>query len=166
MTKHTRNITYVQWQSLSTHLKKNLSASCWEPIIYVHFYKWQCTTAFTHNRLHVVIDLSLLPTMWIYMHSQPQAVLCVKKLQPGDNLINQLSVISTVKHQCLRQIAFLSSSLGPKNGGICLIIQMLLYSVLAFPASKVINVCVAKSVWVVCACLRLISSPWNSALCV
>lgn len=51
-----------------------------------------------HNRLHVVIDLSFLPTMWIYMHSLPQVELCLKKLQPGDNLINQLSVISTLNH--------------------------------------------------------------------
>lgn len=32
--------------------------------------------------------------------------LCLKKLQPGDNLINQLSVISTLNHWCLCQNCF------------------------------------------------------------
>lgn len=53
-----------------------------------------------------------------------------------------------------------------KHGRVCLIAQMLLYSALAFPASKAINVCVAKSVWVVRVCLHLMSSPSNSALSV
>lgn len=46
---------------------------------------------------------------------------------PGDNLINQLPVISTPNHSCRRQIAFPSSSLGPcedRSEGVCLITQM------------------------------------------
>lgn len=74
--------------------------------------KWQSITGFTAD---YVIDHSFLPTTWTHMHSRTQAELCLKKLQPGDNLINQLSVISTLNHWCLRQIAFLSSSLGLKR---------------------------------------------------
>ena len=123
-----------------------------------------------HNRLHGAVDLSFLLTTWMRLHSLPQAELRLKKLLPGDNLINQLSVISTLNHWCRRQIAFLSSSLGggwwKKIGGVCLITQMLLYSAPAFPASKVINVCVAKCARVVRSCLRLISGPSYSGLSV
>lgn len=59
-----------------------------------------------HNRLH-----NRLHGAWLHMHSLPQAELCLKKLLPSDNLINQLSVIS-LNHWRPRQIAFLSSSLG------------------------------------------------------
>lgn len=50
---------------------------------------------------------------------------------PGDNLINQLPVISTPNHSCRRQIAFPSSSLGQwkdKSEGVCLITHMPLCS--------------------------------------
>lgn len=69
---------------------------------------------------------------------------------PGDNLINQLSVISTPNHSCRRQIAFPSSSLGPredKSEGVCLITQMPPCSA---PDSslltELINVCVSECV--------------------
>lgn len=117
-----------------------------------------------HNRLHVVIALSFLPTMWIYMHSLPQVEPCLKKLQPGDNLINQLSVISTLNRWCLRQIAFLSFSLGLKKmRGLFDDTDAFIFCP-SIPCLQVINVSVAKSMWVVRACLRLISSPRNSAL--
>lgn len=65
---------------------------------------------------------------------------------PGDNLINQLPLISTPNHSCRRQIAFPSSSLGPwkdKSEGVCLITHMPLCSA---PGSSLltalINVCV------------------------
>lgn len=104
------------------------------------------------------------------MHSLPQAELCLKKLLPGDNLINQLPVISTQNHWCLRQIAFPSSSLGlgkkiNRRGFVWL--HRCLYTLPRHSLlTKLINVCVSKSARVVRACLHLISSPSNSALSV
>lgn len=91
--------------------------------------KWQSITGFTAD---YVIDHSFLPTTWTHMHSRTQAELCLKKLQPGDNLINQLSVISTLNHWCLLQIAFLSSSLGLKRKEGFVLLHRVFFSSFSF----------------------------------
>lgn len=113
-----------------------------------------------HNRLHATD-----PTTWLHMHSLPKAELCLRNLQLGDNLINRLSVISTLNRWCLCQIAFLSSSLGLKKKtwtGLFDCTDAFIFCP-GIPCLQS-NKCV--SVWVVHACLHLISSPSNSVLSV